>query len=565
MTAPSSDSSTLLTPGTQVGAYRIESVLGSGGMADVYYALDRQLDRPVALKILRPSLAADTIYLQRFHQEARAAAALVHPNIVQVYGVGQDNGLRFIAQEYVPGANLRHYLHRDSNPSAGSPAARDGQKVEPGSVESDGAANPGTQLQVEPIEEIDDRQLPIPEVLSIILQVLAALNKSAAAGIVHRDIKPENIMLTNEGDVKVADFGLARLSFKEDPRLTNAGMTLGTPMYMSPEQIQDGTVDIRSDLYSLGVTCFHMLFGRPPFMGDTPLALAMQHVQSNLPEMDGLRSDVPESLKQLLQKLLTKKPENRFGSPLEVLDFLHSHRRDELAHFWPERTVPMPSVAHSLPGPNRATQELKALLQTTPKSTGWQHLWIPLAFGVCLATAGLLGYWTIRQQGMTHDELLQVSEEVFKGIAKQPDVKQQYEWALLDRSSGRIAKWEAVAHYFPKSDSPLNRMYVGLSLLQLARVYQEAGEPEAAMRQLNQITEDPKMQMLVQAFAWLQRASIEHSREDRDREKVQAAVDEALKLREQLSKNTKDVEQLDQTVRSMPPDIELYWTPNPAD
>lgn len=540
-----------------VGNYCIDMLLGSGGMADVYYALDQQLDRPIALKILRPHLAADETYLQRFHQEAKAAAALVHPNIVQIYSVGRSGELRYIAQEFVPGANLRQYLSQD--PQGANQAGHVAEEASHSSTDSHSESTDGESIT----KNSADRQLSINETLSILLQILAALNKSASSGIVHRDIKPENIMLTRDGEVKVADFGLARLSLGDDPRLTNAGVTLGTPMYMSPEQIQGEPVDIRGDLYSLGVTCFHMLYGRPPFEGDTPLSLAMQHVQSKLPDMDALRSDVPESLKTALRKLLMKSPEDRFPAPMQVLDFLHNNRRGDLAEFWPDRTVPMPGVIHSIPGASQATQKLQALLLAPPKSKHWKRLLTPIMLTIWLGLASWLGLKIFQGKWTTPEQMLVIGEEVFKGIAKQSDARAQYEWALLDRSSGRIAKWEAVEQYFPKSASSLNRMYVGLSHLQLARAYQEAGDPELASDHLNLVIDDSQMQPLVQAYAWLQKASIEHARGDKT--KVQTAVDKALRLRDQLSKNRKDVEQLDQAVRLMPPDIELYWTPSPIE
>jgi eukaryotic-like serine/threonine-protein kinase len=557
------DSAQPLQAGTMVGHYRIEMLLGSGGMADVYYALDQQLDRPIALKILRPHLAADTTYLQRFQQEAKAAAALVHPNIVQIYSVGQAGELRYIAQEFVPGANLRQYLSLNQDLKNSQPLAEPSDKNRAGGDNAGGTGGNGNGSPEPERHAINDRQLPIDETLSILLQILAALNKSASLGIVHRDIKPENIMLTSDGDVKVADFGLARLALGDDPRLTNAGVTLGTPMYMSPEQIQGDLVDIRSDLYSLGVTCFHMIYGRPPYQGDTPLALAMKHVQACLPDFDNLRSDVPESLKLMLRQLLQKSPDERLLSPMQVLDFLHQHRRGDLAEYWPERTIPMPGVDQSIPSTSHATQKLQALLRSPPAQLPWQRLLIPLALLAWSSALIWFGYRIFREQWTSPEQMLVTTEEVFKGIARQTDVKQQYEWALLDRTSGRIAKWEAVEQYFPKSENPLNRMYVGLSHLQLARAYQEAGEPELASRHLNMIIDDAQMQLLVQAYAWLQQASIEHARGDKA--KVQSAVDQALRLRDQLSKNKKDVEQLDHAVRLMPPDIELYWTPNPTD
>ncbi len=228
---------TLLPPGTKIGAYCIERLIARGGMADVYYAVHQQLHRPAAIKILRPSLATDEVHLQRFMQEARATASLIHPNIVQVYDVGQDGEHRYIAQEFIPGSNLRQYLSTPAGTLVDAPAPT-GQADQVAASVQDPASQPAWP----------GRQLSICETLSVLLQVLAALNKSAASGIVHRDIKPENIMLTQDGDVKVADFGLARLLQTDDPQLTRAGTTLGTPMYMSPEQIQEGHVDIRSDL-----------------------------------------------------------------------------------------------------------------------------------------------------------------------------------------------------------------------------------------------------------------------------------------------------------------------------
>ncbi len=247
---------------------------------------------------------------------------------MQVYDVGQAGDLRYIAQEYVPGSNLRQYLSR----AVDEPADK---------------ANPAEARRAQELAgEKPDRQLSIREVLSILLQILAALNKSAASGIVHRDIKPENIMLTPEGDVKVADFGLARLLLGDDPQLTRAGTTLGTPMYMSPEQIQEGQVDIRSDLYSLGVTLYHMLTGGPPFTGETPLALAMQHVQATVPDMRRFRDDIPESLLTVGRTLCwPRSPVDRFATPQLVLEYLRENRKLDLADQWPDQTLPLPGAA----------------------------------------------------------------------------------------------------------------------------------------------------------------------------------------------------------------------------
>lgn len=526
-----------LKSGTIVGDYKIGLPLGTGGMADVYFAIDQRLERPVALKILRPSLASDETYRQRFLQEAKAAASLVHPNIVQIYSVGEDGPMRYIAQEYIPGSNLRQYL-----------------SVQKGSFGNTQSATAGQM----PLSTVVDRQLPIQETLSILLQVLAALAKAASAGIVHRDIKPENIMLTPDGEAKVADFGLARITMGDDPRLTSTGTTLGTPMYMSPEQIEGGTVDIRSDLYSLGVTLFHILYGRPPFIGETPLALAMQHVKTEVPDTGSLRKSVPRSLEALVNRLLSKSPASRFEHPSEVLDYLHEHRRGDLADHWPDRVVPMPNVALAGGVPMQATQQLQALLRSRPKSNAIKAVVFSLGVVVWLVGIAWLGRYFTQREHPGPEQMFAVTEDLFKNIPKQNSAKQQYEWALVESRSSKVAKWESVEHYFPRSASPINRLYSGLAGLQLARTYKDVGDQESAVKQLNGITGDLQMPQLVQAYGLLELAAVEYSRDNK--QTLQQAVERALLLREGLSET--DREQLDRVVRTMPSDIELYWAPN---
>ncbi len=222
--------------GRTLGDYQLIRQLGAGGMSNVYLAEQLSLRRKVALKVLKRRLSQDASYVRRFHREAQAAAKLVHANIVQIYEVGDRDGYHYIAQEYVPGRNLKQVLDRDGVVKA-RPA------------------------------------------VSIMRRVLAALKKAGEEGITHRDIKPENIMIAPNGDVKVADFGLARIDEEKGVDLTQIGVTMGTPLYMSPEQVEGRHVDRRSDLYSLGVSCYHMLAGRPPFQGDTPLSIAVQHLK----------------------------------------------------------------------------------------------------------------------------------------------------------------------------------------------------------------------------------------------------------------------------------------------
>ncbi len=458
-----SPSPVALKSGDKLGAYRIERAIGSGGMADVFYAVHEVLRRPAAIKVLRASLATDDVHLQRFMQEARAAASLIHPNIVQVYDVGQEGEHRYIAQEYIPGTNLRQYL-------------------------------------------TDNGQMPISVALSILLQVLAALSKSAAVGIVHRDIKPENIMLTKDGDVKVADYGLARVLLSDDPQLTRAGTTLGTPMYMSPEQIQEGKVDIRSDLYSLGVTLFHMIAGRPPFTGETPLALAMQHVQTEPPNIAELRADLPPTLIDLVNKLLAKEPDNRFSTPGDVLEALRVGRGKDLEPYWPDQTVPLPGVMNSsLQGPSAATLMLQSKL-TQQRLAARKRLGYVIA-GPVLALA-IFWVGTVLG-GFGHTDLLASKEPEFEGVKKLDTVKEQFADALLS-SDNSGERWEAVIKFHPpKTDSLTNRTYAGKACLQLAVVYLQKRDFARARNMVDAILRDDQMPASLVTLAELQLAEIE--------------------------------------------------------
>ncbi len=270
--------------GSMLGEFHLLRVLGSGGMANVYLAEQTSLKRKVALKVLRPDLLADDTYLERFAREATAAAGLNHNNIVQVFGVGEHDGLHYIAQEYVQGVNLREFLSRKGPPEAGV-------------------------------------------AVHIIRQVALALKAASEAGIVHRDIKPENILLTRQGVVKVTDFGLAQLSRENENTsltLTQAGTTMGTPLYMSPEQVNGSRVDHRSDIYSLGVTCYHLLAGRPPFRGETAISVAVQHVNKTPESLATQRGDLPRRLCELVHRMMAKQPDDRLPDASTLLGELDS-------------------------------------------------------------------------------------------------------------------------------------------------------------------------------------------------------------------------------------------------
>ena len=238
--------------GRVLGEFHVLRRLGQGGMGQVYLAEQASLKRKVALKILRSDLAANPTSLQRFKSEAEAIARATHANIVQVYTINDADGLHYMALEYVEGRNLGEYLARKGLPD-------------------------------------------LLLALSIMRQVASALQRASELGIIHRDIKPENILLTRKGEVKVADFGLSRcLAGDQQPlRLTQSGVTMGTPLYMSPEQVEGRPLDSRADIYSFGVTCYHMFAGHPPFRGETAIEVALKHVNAEPEPLPALRPDLP--------------------------------------------------------------------------------------------------------------------------------------------------------------------------------------------------------------------------------------------------------------------------------
>ena len=265
------------------GRYEVGELIGRGGMAEVHIGHDTRLGRTVAIKVLRSDLARDPSFQARFRREAQAAASLNHPAIVAVYDTGEDvvtepSGVvahvPFIVMEYVEGHTVRDIL-------------RDGNAV------------------------------PIEEAAEITAGVLSALEYSHHAGIVHRDIKPANVMLTPTGAVKVMDFGIARAVADSAATMTQTQAVIGTAQYLSPEQARGETVDARSDLYSTGCLLFELLTGRPPFIGDSPVAVAYQHVREAAPTPSSIASDIPETLDRITLKALAKERDSRYSTAAE--------------------------------------------------------------------------------------------------------------------------------------------------------------------------------------------------------------------------------------------------------
>jgi serine/threonine-protein kinase len=261
--------------GMELGDFRLLRRIGEGGMGQVYLAEQRSLQRRVALKIVRPEFSTDATWSLRFKNEAKAIAQLTHPNIVQVYAVGMHAGLEFMALEYVEGMNLKDYLVRKGPPD-------------------------------------------LPIALAIMRQIADALTKASELGIIHRDIKPENVLVTRRVDVKVTDFGLSRM-VGEDLHLTKTGTAIGTPLYMSPEQIMGQPLDPRTDLYSFGATCYHLLTGQPPFVADNALTLGIKHIADPPKGLATFNPTLPPELCNLVERLLAKQPDQRPQSAREVL------------------------------------------------------------------------------------------------------------------------------------------------------------------------------------------------------------------------------------------------------
>jgi eukaryotic-like serine/threonine-protein kinase len=262
------------TPRIYSGRYELTHLIARGGMAQVYRAMDRQLERPVALKVLFPELSVDRTFVERFRREAQAAANLSHPNIVPVFDWGEDDGSYFIVMEYVQGRPLSAVL-------------RDPQRMPPRQIATIGAG------------------------------VAAALAFAHRHGVVHRDVKPGNVLITPEGDVKVTDFGIARAMNTEES-LTQTGAVMGTAAYFSPEQAEGKGVDSRSDIYSLGVVLYEMAVGRPPFTGDSPVAVASKHVRDQPVLPRQANPSVPPALEAVIMKAMAKDPDDRYGSAEEL-------------------------------------------------------------------------------------------------------------------------------------------------------------------------------------------------------------------------------------------------------
>ncbi len=376
----SPDSNSLIN--RTLGDFRLLRLLGTGGMAEVYLAEQVSLKRSVAVKILTGDYLDgknDTL-LKRFEQEARAAGGLSDPNIVQVYMIGSEGDLHYIVQEYIQGQNLSQWFKRN-----GPPDFLTGLKW--------------------------------------MKQVAAALKTASESGVVHRDIKPENIMLTRSGDAKVTDFGLAQLNEPtQKMNLTQAGTTMGTPWYMSPEQIQGEPLDYRTDQYAFGVTCYHMFAGEPPFAGKNSVSVAVQHLKDDPAPLEKHRRDLPAAMCRVIHRMMSKRPDDRFANPEELQAALNELDKEPARNDFVDTSSFSAWVRSSLPS-------LKLLVAG-------------LVF--CCLLGAVVGNRLFRPVR------LQVKAS---GFRQEPSAARQYATAMLNPQNE--SAWRAVFNYYPDSEEGL--------------------------------------------------------------------------------------------------------------
>jgi beta-lactam-binding protein with PASTA domain/tRNA A-37 threonylcarbamoyl transferase component Bud32 len=335
--------------------YQVETRIGAGGMAEVYRGFDQVLNRTVAIKVLLPQMARDTSFVERFRREAQAAARLNQPNIVGVYDTGADDGTQYIVMEFIEGRTLAEFMATGRRPTP-SQAAEIAQKI------------------------------------------AAAIAAAHAQGVIHRDIKPGNVMITRDGVIKVMDFGIARVLGPETAPQTSA--VLGTASYLSPEQAQGGPVDARTDIYSLGAVLYELLTARPPFTGDSPVAVAYKQVNEAPAVPSSLNPDVPARLDAVVMKALSKNPSNRYQTAEEFSADLARVIAGQEVEATPLMPAAIGDATQVISRPSAHTAVLPPTEE--PKGSG-RKVWLGVLIGVLLfallAGAGYLLVTSLTDEG----------------------------------------------------------------------------------------------------------------------------------------------------------------------
>ena len=316
----------MLNVGVIVGdRYEIVSKVGSGGMADVYKAKDHKLNRFVAMKVMKPEFSSDTNFISKFQREAQAAAGLAHPNVVNVFDVGEDQGVNYIVMELVEGITLKEYISKKG-------------------------------------------KLTVKEATSIAIQVAMGLEAAHNRNIVHRDIKPQNIIISTDGKVKVTDFGIARAA-SSNTISTNA---MGSVHYSSPEQVRGGYSDYKSDIYSLGITMYEMVTGMVPFDGDTTVAIAIKHLQEEMIPPSEITPDLLHSLEEIIMKCTQKSPDRRYSTLAELINDLKHSLIDPNGNF--VNLTPLSNHAQTVViSPSEMEQIKRGAVSSAPQTETFQE------------------------------------------------------------------------------------------------------------------------------------------------------------------------------------------------
>ena len=330
--------------------YQIIRTIGEGGMANVYLAYDTILNRNVAVKILRGDLAHDEKFVRRFKREAISASSLTHPNIVEMYDVGEDNGDNFIVMEYIDGRTLKSLVKKRGS-------------------------------------------LTLPEVIDIMLQLTSAIACAHESYIIHRDIKPQNVMILDDGRVKITDFGIAIASNAAD--LTQTNSVMGSVHYLPPEQANGEGATIKSDIYSLGILMYELLTGSVPFKGDNAVEIALKQLKEPIPSVREYNSEIPQSIENIVLKACAKNPKNRYESVKEMHEDLKTslsrERNDELklSYMYPEHDIDetkiMPDLSRS-----KKSEEVSKELDKIEKTDKKMNIALWITGGICAIFAFLV-------------------------------------------------------------------------------------------------------------------------------------------------------------------------------
>jgi serine/threonine-protein kinase len=338
------DDDSMYRPAQQIPGFQILSKLGQGAMAVVFKAKQLSLDRIVAIKVLPRRLSENQEFVDRFYREGRAAARLNHANIVQAYDVGESAGYHYFVMEYINGRTVHDLL-------------------------------------------AEGQRLAEDEALDIVMQCARALEHAHAVGLIHRDVKPKNIMITDAGDVKLADMGLTREMDDYETATAEAGRAYGTPYYISPEQIRgEINIDGRADLYALGATFYHMVTGRVPFDGSTPSAVMHKHLKETLIPADHVNRSLSAGVGEIIEVMMAKSPDDRYPSMSELITDMEAvrdgeapfHARDKYDH----------ALLESLANSGEIIEAHRKTPETNPANTASLH-WV-LVMGMLLALSILL-------------------------------------------------------------------------------------------------------------------------------------------------------------------------------